>query len=133
MLDYVVKQWDENKHLLEEYFKTTEQCEYGSYKAILEQIFKLVVIEKDGYEMDYEKMTVIDDGHYQGTLIFITPSKSYQPSVEDYLITHVYYGSCSACDTLEAIHKYDDGLPSESQVRDYMMLALHLIQNMKEL
>jgi hypothetical protein len=48
MLDYVVKQWDENKHLLEEYFKTTEQRVYDSYKVILEQIFKLVVIQKDG-------------------------------------------------------------------------------------
>ena len=133
MLDYVVKQWDDNKHLLEEYFKINPQSDYVSYKAILEKIFELVVVEKDGYEMDYDKMTVIDDGHYQGTLLFITPTKSYQPSVEDYLITHVYYGSCSVCDTLEAIHRYDDGLPSESQLRDYMMLALHLIQNMKEL
>jgi hypothetical protein len=49
MLDYVVKQWDENKHLLEEYFKTTEQRVYDSYKVILEQIFKLVIIQKDYY------------------------------------------------------------------------------------
>lgn len=133
MLDYVVKQWDVNKHLLEEYFKDTPQGEYGSYKAILEKIYELVVIEKDGYEMDYKKMTVINDGHYQGTLLFITPTNGYQPSVEDYLVTHVYYGSCSGCDTLEAIHSYDYGLPSEKQVRDYMMLALHLIQNMREL
>jgi len=133
MLDYVVKQWDDNKHLLEEYFKNTPQSEYDSYKAILEKIYQLVVIEKGGYEMDYKKMTEIDDGHYQGTLLFLTPTNSYQPSIEDYLITHVYYGSCSGCDTLQAIHNYDDGLPSESQVRDYMMLALHLIQNMKEL
>lgn len=133
MLDYVVKQWDANKHLLEEYFKNTPQSEYDSYKAILEKIYELVVIEKNGDEMDYKKMTVIDDGHYQGTLIFITPTNTYQPSEENYLITHVYYGSCSGCDTLEAIHHYDDGLPSEKQVRDYMMLALHLIQNMKEL
>ena len=133
MLDYVVKQWDENKHLLEDYFKTTEQGEYNSYKNILSKIYELVVTEKGYSKMKHDAITTIDDGHYQGTLIFITPTDRYQPFISDYIITHVSYGSCSGCDTLEAIHNYSSGLPNEEQVRDYMMLALHLIQNMREL
>lgn len=73
-------------------------------------------------------MTVIDNGDYQGTQIFLIPLKTYQPSVEDYVYTNTYYGSCSGCDTLEAINEYDDDLPREDQVSDYMILALHLLQ-----
>lgn len=70
----------------------------------------------------------IDDGDYQGTEIFILHKNVYQPYIEDYVYTSTYYGSCSGCDTLMGISEYDDGLPSESQVKDYMDLCLHLLQ-----
>ena len=44
-----------------------------------------------------------------------------------------YYGSCSGCDTLLGINEYEDGLPNEEQVKDYMTLCLHLIQKLKPL
>ena len=50
--------------------------------------------------------------------------------LEDYLITHTYYGSCSGCDTLQGINSYSCELPTEEQVKDYMTLALHLVQRM---
>lgn len=135
MIQEVIKQWDENKHKLEEYFRTTKQEEYsGSYKSILQKIIQLVVTEKDEYnKYDATKITVVDDGHYQGTQIFLIPTDTYQPSVEDYLITHTYYGSCSGCDTLQSICSYEDGLPTEEQVKEYMTLALHLVQKMKRI
>jgi hypothetical protein len=58
-------------------------------------------------------MTVIDDGDYQGTQIFIIPTDTYQPSVKDYVMTDTYYGSCSGCDTLQAISGYDYALPTD--------------------
>ena len=74
-------------------------------------------------------MTVIDNGDYQGTQIFIIPINTYQPGVDEYVYTHTYYGSCSGCDTLQAIQSWDgDELPNEEQVKDYMELALHLLQ-----
>lgn len=74
-------------------------------------------------------MTVIDNGDYQGTQIFLIPMETYQPSVEDYVYTNTYYGSCSGCDTLQAIQSYDyNELPNEEQIKDYMTLALHLLQ-----
>lgn len=39
---------------------------------------------------DLSKMTVIDDGDYQGTQIFIIPKDTYQPSVIDYIMTNTY-------------------------------------------
>ena len=135
MIQEVVKQWDENKHKLEEYFRTTKQEEYsGSYKSILQKIIELVVTGKDEYnKYDATKITVVDDGDYQGTQLFLIPTDTYQPSVEDYLITHTYYGSCSGCDTLQAISSYEDDLPTEEQVKEYMTLALHLVQKMKRI
>ena len=135
MITELVKQWEENKHKLEEYFKTTKQEEYSSYGAILKKVFEICLPKAfDGSCWDLDKMTVIDDGDYQGTRIFIIPTDTYQPSVEDYVVTNTYYGSCSGCDTLLAISGgCDYDLPSEEQVKEYMTLALHLVQKLKRL
>jgi hypothetical protein len=53
------------------------------------------------------------------------------------MITEVGYGSCTVCDTLQSIQwdDYDyedpDKEPTEGQVKDYMTLCLHLIQQMR--
>lgn len=58
----------------------------------------------------------------------------YQPEIEDYLMTHTYYGSCSGCDTLlKIIDFYEEDYPNEEQVKQLMTLSLHLIQRMKPL
>lgn len=133
----LIQKWDANKYKLEEYFKTTKQCEYSQYKTIVEKIIELVINEDvDSYPhcvYDVGKMTEIDNGDYQGTLLYAIPLRTYQPSETEYLFTYVSYGSCSGCDTLQAISCYSDELPTESQVKEYMTLALHLIQNMKKI
>lgn len=91
----------------------------------------------DIYEApDFKKIHEIDDGNYQGTLLFLVPVRGYQPST--YWVFKVNYGSCSGCDTLEAIEsadRYDEDcniLPlSEQQKKDYMTLILHMIQSAK--
>ena len=134
MITELVKQWQENKHKLEEYFKTTKQDEYDSYETIVEKVFEICIPKATDYSgWDLDKMTVIDDGDYQGTQIFIIPTDTYQPSVEDYVMTDTYYGSCSGCDTLQAISEYDYDLPTDEQVKEYMTLALHLVQKLKRL
>jgi hypothetical protein len=131
MIKEVINQWDKNKEKLESYFKTTKQEEIaGNYLSIVKKLFELVLLDD---EWDIEKITVVDDGDYQGTQLFIIPKKTYQPSFDDYLITHTYYGSCSGCDTLESIRNYNDELPTHEQVSEYMTLALHLIQKMQKL
>lgn len=121
----------ENKDKLEEYFRTTKQDEYGNYEDLVKLLFDIVInpsIESDYYRFDTENILVIDDGDYQGTQVFILHRDQYQPSVEDYVYTNTYYGSCSYCDTLLGISGCSDELPSESQVNDYMDLCLHLLQ-----
>lgn len=133
MIQEMVKQWEENKHKLEEYFKTTRQEEYSSsYEEIVRKVFELCLPKADDYYgFNLSKMTIVDDGDYQGTQIFIIPKDKYQPSVSDYITTNTDYGSCSGCDTLQGICRYRDELPTEQQVKEYMTLALHLVQKLK--
>jgi len=126
----IIEQWDKNKSKLEEYFEATKQEEYcESYLSILKKVFELVLTDE---EWQLDKITVVDDGYYQGTQLFIIPKQTYQPSEDEYLFTAVSYGSCSGCDTLQAISQYGYDLPTKSQVAEYMTLSLHLIQKMKK-
>lgn len=123
--------WEKNKVKLEEYFRTTKQDEYGNYEDLVKLLFDIVInpsIEDSYYWFDTGDILVIDDGDYQGTKVFILHRNVYQPFIEDYVYTNTYYGSCSVCDALQAIHLYENGLPSEQQVKDYMHLCLHLLQ-----
>ena len=74
---------------------------------------------------DSENFTTIDDGDYQGSLLFVIPERCYQPNAGNYLMTYVEYGSCTCCDTMLAIL-----CDSNTRVDDLMTLALHMIQHM---
>ena len=124
MIKEIIKKWDKNKHLLERHIEEKtgfyRDCDYDDIlKSVLEHVL----------ENEYENITEVDDGHYQGTLIFLFHEKTYQPNEEEYIVTTVCYGSCSYCDTLQAAQDGDD----EHFVSDIMTLALHLVQNMKYL
>ena len=137
MIKEFVAAWDSNKTKLEEYLKTHEQSTYSSYKELVKVLFDVVInpyYEENLQELEAwnsDRITIIDDGNYQGTEIFMIPKDTYQPSVNEYVWTYQYYGSCSGCDTLLAISGYEDGLPTEEQVKDYMALELHLLQRCK--
>ena len=97
-------------------------------------IVKIVIeaITSDDYnDIDPNRIHIIDDGDYQGTLLYIIGAKGYQPS--DYWYVMVDYGSCSACDTLQSIHNYSDYAPSRDDVKQYMTLALHIVQRLKKI
>lgn len=133
MIKYCIKKWDKNKNILEEKIKSDTNLNHCDY----EYLVKLVVdnILNSGIEDDYNgwdsgNITVIDNGDYQGTQLFMIPAKTYQPSSSEYLLTYQYYGSCSGCDTLQAIQEWNDDKPTEEQVKDYMILCKDIICNM---
>lgn len=122
--------WEKNKDKLEEHLRTTPQGEYPDYGHLVKLIFDIVINpERNFGKYDTENIVEIDDGDYQGALIFILHPITYQPYVSDYVYTSVYYGSCSHCDTLLSINDYSNDLPSDEQVKDYMILCLHLLEN----
>lgn len=131
MIKEFVEKWNKYKNNLEEYFRNTKQEEYSSYEEIVRILFDEVINKGEDDTFDTENICVIDDGNYQGTQIFILHKDVYQPRIEDYVYTNTYYGSCSGCDTLLRISSYDDELPDEEQIKEYMALALHLLQKCK--
>jgi hypothetical protein len=103
------------------------ECYRDIVKAVVEAI-----ADSDAYRNpDPERIHGIDDGDYQGTLVFVIGESGYQPST--YWAVTVSYGSCSGCDTLEGIRSYDDDKPSEEQTKDYVTLALHILQGLKKI
>lgn len=131
MITEFIEKWEKYKKDLEEYFRTHKQSEYNSYSKIVKKIIKLI-INGDNEEFS-EKILTIDHGDYQGTQIFIAHRNLYYPSVEDYIYTSNYYGSCSGCDTLLSISHYAEDLPNEQQIKDYMTLSLHLLQKFRKM
>lgn len=128
MIKEFIEKWDKYKNELEKYFAMTDQSEYQEYQDIVKVLFEKVINRDITYgKYDIKNMIVIDDGDYQGTQIFILHKDLYKPNVEDYIYTNTYYGSCSGCDTLQAIQEWN-GIPSKNQVKEYMTLALHLLQ-----
>ena len=143
MINEFVKAWDKNKDLLLENFKEKNP---SSYQDIVEKLVTIVINPylKDECSVEYpmdngldiDNMTVIDNGDYQGTTIYIIPYDTYQPSVSEYVITNNYYGSCSGCDTFQSIKLWDDEATQEeieNAAKDFHSLALNLLQQFKVL
>ena len=104
-------------------------CEYDHLVKLVVKYILNPSIKVDWKKFDADQITVIDNGDYQGTLLFMIPRNTYQPSEGDYLLTYSGYGSCSGCDTLKNIQCWRDGLPNEDQIKDYMTLCKDLVCN----
>ena len=108
------------------------QKEPESYEDIFKQTIKMMFPYNKDYDSespDFERITVIDNGNYQGTLVFVVASQDYQPS--DYWVSSIDYGSCSGCDTYQAYSTYGEN-PEES-AQHMLTMALHMIESMKKI
>ena len=129
MIRYCLDAWNKNKNKLEQVYRTTtgwNKCEYiGVVKCVVDCMFP---------EWSSKTITQVDNGDYQGTLLFLIPRNTYQPAEYDYLITYVGYGSCSGCDTLLGIQNYEDcAYLNEQQIKDFMTLSKDIVMNMRRL
>jgi hypothetical protein len=128
-----VKRFDTGRDALREGFRKNPPESYG---AIVKAVVSILA-DEGSYEPapDPERITQIDHGNYQGSLIFVIGASGHQPG--DYWAVKVYYGSCSGCDTLQKIRaddwEDDEKGPSEKALDGYMTLALHVVQGMKEI
>ena len=132
MLKFCRDAWYENKDKLEAFIVKDAKLNSCDYTYLVELVVKYILnpsIKIDWEKFDADKITVIDNGDYQGTLLFMIPRNTYQPGASDYLLTYSYYGSCSGCDTLMAIQNWEDVVPTESQIKDYMALCKDLVCN----
>lgn len=128
MIKEFVDTFEVNKDRLRLVFAEKPPMDYKTLvKAVVE-----VLTDPNVYEsIDPSRIHQIDDGDYQGTLVFVIAATGYQPS--DYWYVKITYGSCSGCDTLQAIRGYSDETLTEGQLNDYMSLALHIVQGLKKM
>ena len=132
MLKYCLDKWNQNKGLLEEQLKkdtTLNSCDCD-YVDLVKLIVDFILNPGVDIKWNSDEITVVDNGDYQGTQLFLIPRMTYQPSEYEYLMTYVGYGSCSGCDTLQAIHDYSENPLTEEQVKDFMTLCKDLLTNM---
>lgn len=129
----IIQRWENGKENLRTYFFAHRQEEYDSYKKIVSVLISecLNYGINDKREKISPSFEVSDYGEYQGTQIFLLHKDDYQPDAGKYYIFDNYYDSCSGCDTLLSISMYDSGIPTESQVEEYMALCLHMVQRMR--
>lgn len=131
MLKIIAEKWRKNRAKLKNKFETTKELNLCNYKDIVKMTFDVICNDdKENKLLDCKHITQIDNGHYQGTLIYLIPFDTYQPAEYNYLMTYVGYGSCSGCDTLMSILEYNEGeLLTSKQVKDFMRLALDIMRN----
>lgn len=142
MLKFCVEQWDKNKDRLRQHIENNvEDFNECSYSYLVESVVNYIF--NDEFDDDYDKwdsknITVIDNGDYQGTQLYLIPKASYQPSEDEYLMTYVGYGSCSGCDTLQSVQMWDLNYEEDTEKKEKMKnnivtdihnLCLHIVQN----
>ena len=126
MLEIVKRNWDKNKESLEQEIRNSDTLNYCDYLDLVKLAFKVILSDK---ELNLDGITLIDNGDYQGTQLFLIPFETYQPTEYEYLMTHVSYGSCSGCDTLQAIQNWGNNKLTDDQVTDFMKLCLDILTN----
>lgn len=134
MLKICKDAWFENKDKLEDAIredKNINKCDYPYLVGLVLEYILNPFLRGKSFGLNTDAVTVVDNGNYRGTLLFIIPFDTYEPSEQEYMITYCCYGGCSCCDTLQSIRDFGSNeLPTENQVRDYMILCLDLVRNM---
>ena len=129
MIEQFTKAWFANQQRVRAQFAAKHP---DDYKEVVRTVVEMLAAASDEYaKPDPNRVHQIDDGDYQGTLVFVVGAIGYQPS--RYWYVKVSYGSCSGCDTLEAIRGYSDAPPNDEQVSQYVTLALHIVQGLREM
>ena len=102
MIKFCKYAWDKNADKLRKILEESENkylllCQYRDLVSLVVKTIFNNAIDRGGHIWDAESITEIDDGDYQGTLLFTIPEDTYQPASYQYLMTFVAYGSCSGC------------------------------------
>jgi len=129
MLREYTDRYVENK---ENIIKKIEKDKPCSYEGILTIAIEFIANDEYNELKKDNKIHTIDDGDYQGTLLFIMPANTYQPY--KYFWTMVAYGSCSGCDTIQRTlddYGYGEERDWNKVAEEFYILGLHMIQNMK--
>ena len=81
MEHFIVTAWDENKSKIEAVLRQEVKNDEDDYREETYGYLELLTIfvREALPEYDHENIREIDDGHYQGTLVYIINETGYQP------------------------------------------------------
>ena len=137
MIKYCYEKWAQNQdNLRQAIVDNAQEIKNCDYKFLVQLVVDHILNQSDNYcyaEWDSKNISVIDNGDYQGTLMFLIPLDTCQPSCDQYLMTYSWYGSCSGCDSLMNIQTdipWDDAPLTEQNISDIMSLCKDLVANM---
>ena len=129
MIQKFVDAWMKNRDFIQSWLEPI--CLGCDYSAIVKATVRAIALETTGGygdpKPDFENIHEINDGDYQGTLVYVIPEVGYQPS--EYWYVRVSYGSCCCCDTLQGEQMND----KESCIKGVMTLSLHIVQQMRRM
>lgn len=131
MIKEFLEKWWKYKDNMESYFRGFEDISGVEYHGIVKALVENILNQGVEWCKLSKEVKVIDDGDYEGTMIFIFHNDTCTPSITDYFFTHNYYGSCSGCDTLLSIVEGSGGKATDEQVKLLMRLAFDLLRNIK--
>lgn len=135
MLKILSEKWAKNEDKLRVAISKIENVNDLTYLDLVKLAFSTIYnddsVEYTHKQLNCERITEIDDGDYQGTLIFMIPFKTYQPDEGEYLMTYVGYGSCSGCDTLQSIQdsRWVNARPDVRQITELLHLCRDIVVN----
>lgn len=135
MLEYCKEKWAKNEDKLRKVISESEDHMLWRYEDLIKMVVEIILnkgSESGSHYVWSTDIQEIDDGDYQGSLLYIIHRDCYQPDKSDYLITAVEYGSCSYCDTLQRIQSLHYGVcPTDEQTKEYMDLCRDMVVSMK--
>lgn len=132
MLKIMKELWDKNQDKLREELSSRVDLNECAYKDLVKIAFDKIYNDDSRFDSEnlwLDRIHEIDDGDYQGTLIYLIPFDTYQPCSDDYLMTFAWYGSCSGCDALQAVQDYGHKKLTEQQVKVFMSICKDPIFN----
>lgn len=134
MIKIMADCWNANKDKLREVLANRTDLNTCDYELLIKLTFENIFNNRETEYMydetlDLDNITIIDNGSYQGTLIFMIPFDTYQPSEGEYLMTYIGYGSCSGCDALQAAQYWSDEKLTETQLSDFMLICKDIVCN----
>jgi hypothetical protein len=101
-----------------------------SYAGLVDTLIDILSADGEYGSPDPKRITCIDRGDYQGTMLFIIGDNCYTPNT--YWSIFVNYGSCSGCDSFEAIRPWSSDPITIEIATKFWTLMLHMVQSMKE-
>jgi hypothetical protein len=142
MIESFVKKFDSKRPWLREQLLQKSDAK-PSYDSMIRLLCTALSEQEDDGLSDHvlpdpKRITRVDYGDYQGTIVFVIAAGGYQP--HNHWATWVWYGSCGGCDTLQAIndgvsYDYDKNqyTPNDKDVDAWLTVMLHLLQHMTEI